>query len=61
MQIPKELAWIKDKIKECEKAMERTEINIATASEYKSILKTHTELHNLLYFKIHQEENYLLK
>jgi hypothetical protein len=43
-----------------EEAIEKTIINITTANEYEKLLEIHSELWKLLYFKIHQEESYLL-
>jgi hypothetical protein len=61
MKIPQNLLWIKEKIKECEKQIEKNTINITTANEYMKLLEIRTELYNYLYFKLHQEETFLIK
>ncbi len=57
----KECNWIKEKIKETVEALEKTEIGIATAEAYSSLIEIHGSLWSLLYFKLNQEENYLKK
>lgn len=53
--------WIKQKIKECEAEMEKNKITLATADSYLHLIDIHKSLFELLYFKLNQEEGYLLK
>lgn len=61
MKIPENLTWLWKKIQETEQALKKTEIGIATSDSYLRLLEVHTELWKLLYFKLYQEEGYLLK
>ncbi len=56
----KDETWIRKKIKECENELEKNKITLATADSYTKLLELHTELWKLLYFKVHQEESFLL-
>lgn len=61
MPTKEKLSWIKKKIQETEQELEKNKITLATANEYEKLLEIYHELWELLYFKLHQEESYLLK
>ena len=55
------LNWIKEKIKETERELQKSKINIATADCYARLIEIHKALYDLLYFKVNQEETFLIK
>ncbi len=57
----KELNWIRQKIQECEEELKKSKISMATSDGYIHLFEIHTELWKLLYFKLNQEETFLLK
>jgi hypothetical protein len=52
---------IRDKIKEVEKELVKVKISLAVAGDYFRLVELHRALWDLLYFKVNQEENCLLK
>lgn len=53
--------WIRKKIKEAEDEIEKNKITLATADSYLRLIDIHKSLWEILYFKLNQEESYLLK
>lgn len=52
---------IKERIKEVEELIKTIPISLATSEYYLNLIQIYHELWNLLYFKKHQEKNYLRK
>jgi len=52
---------IRKKIEEVEEELKKIKITLVTTEAYRELIGIHKELWELLYFKLNQEENYLLK
>jgi len=52
---------IRKKIEEVEEELKKIKITLVTAEAYRALIGIHKDLWELLYFKLNQEESYLLK